>query len=181
MRLKFFVFADLFEARAILLGRLGNHENALQIYVHRLQDYQSAEESVSPSSFIPFQHLICFLPFRYCVRIYLSNPSSRIFLILLRIYLIPRPPIDKPLIPPALSLIAKHSTKLEPLEVIDLLPPMLTMQEVHSFFLRTLRDGKAQRNDGLMLREVMKSRGEQVDWRLMKLQDKRVRISDTRV
>ncbi|CDZ96570.1 Vacuolar assembly/sorting proteins VPS39/VAM6/VPS3 [Phaffia rhodozyma] len=152
---------ELFEARAVLLGRLGNHENALQIYVHRLEDYKKAEE--------------------YCVRTYLSNPSSPVFLVLLRIYLIPRAPTDKPLIPPALSLIAKHSTKLEPLEVIEILPPMLTMKDVHSFFLRTLRDSNAQRNEKLVLREVMKCREEQIDWRLMKLQDNRVRISDTRV
>ena len=34
----------LFEARAILLGRLGKHEAALDIYVHRLHDYNEAEE-----------------------------------------------------------------------------------------------------------------------------------------
>ena len=34
---------DLFEARAILLGRLGKHEAALDIYVNRLQDYDAAE------------------------------------------------------------------------------------------------------------------------------------------
>lgn len=37
-------FEGLFEAKAILLGRLGRHENALEIYVHRLQDYLKAEE-----------------------------------------------------------------------------------------------------------------------------------------
>ncbi len=31
------------EARAILLGRMGNHEEALQIYVYRLEDYSAAE------------------------------------------------------------------------------------------------------------------------------------------
>jgi hypothetical protein len=35
---------DLFEARAILLGRLGRHEHALELYVYRLQDYLKAEE-----------------------------------------------------------------------------------------------------------------------------------------
>lgn len=34
------------EARAILLGRLGNHDEALRIYVHRLKDYSAAEASV---------------------------------------------------------------------------------------------------------------------------------------
>lgn len=31
-------------ARALLLGRLGNHEAALQIYVNRLESYSDAEE-----------------------------------------------------------------------------------------------------------------------------------------
>ena len=35
---------DLYEARAILLGRLGRHDQALETYVYRLQDYMKAEE-----------------------------------------------------------------------------------------------------------------------------------------
>ena len=35
---------DLHEARAILLGRLGRHDQALETYVYRLQDFMKAEE-----------------------------------------------------------------------------------------------------------------------------------------
>lgn len=35
---------DLFEARAILLGRLGRHDQALELYVYRMHDYLKAEE-----------------------------------------------------------------------------------------------------------------------------------------
>ena len=35
---------DLFEARAILLGRLGRHDQALEMYVYRMEDYLKAEE-----------------------------------------------------------------------------------------------------------------------------------------
>jgi hypothetical protein len=31
------------EMKAILLGRMGKHDEALRIYVYRLQDYASAE------------------------------------------------------------------------------------------------------------------------------------------
>ena len=34
----------MYEIRAVLLGRLGQHEGALQIYVQRLKDFQKAEE-----------------------------------------------------------------------------------------------------------------------------------------
>jgi hypothetical protein len=37
---------DLYEARAILLGRLGRHDQALETYVYRLQNYAKAEECV---------------------------------------------------------------------------------------------------------------------------------------
>ena len=35
---------DLYEVRATLLGRLGRHEGALQIYVYQLEDHRTAEE-----------------------------------------------------------------------------------------------------------------------------------------
>lgn len=37
----------MFEARAVLLGRLGRHEAALETYVYRLRDYIKAEEYVA--------------------------------------------------------------------------------------------------------------------------------------
>jgi len=38
---------DMHEVRAILLGRLGRHEGALQIYVYQLEDHATAEQCVS--------------------------------------------------------------------------------------------------------------------------------------
>jgi Vam6/Vps39-like protein vacuolar protein sorting-associated protein 39 len=40
------VLIDLFEARAILLGKLGRHDSALELYVYRLRDYDKAEQYV---------------------------------------------------------------------------------------------------------------------------------------
>lgn len=37
---------DMHEARAVLLGRLGRHEGALQIYVYQLEDHATAEQYV---------------------------------------------------------------------------------------------------------------------------------------
>jgi hypothetical protein len=41
-----FIHIDLFEARAILLGKLGRHDSALELYVYRLRDYAKAERCV---------------------------------------------------------------------------------------------------------------------------------------
>lgn len=38
---------DLFEERAILLSRIGQHDQALDIYVYKLKNYVMAEEYVS--------------------------------------------------------------------------------------------------------------------------------------
>ena len=43
---------DLYEARAILLGRLGRHDQALETYVYRLQNYAKAEEYVDSLIFL---------------------------------------------------------------------------------------------------------------------------------
>ena len=37
-------FTGFFEAKAILLGRIGRHKNALEIYAYKLHHYLKAEE-----------------------------------------------------------------------------------------------------------------------------------------
>ena len=37
-------FSGFYEERAILLGRLGRHEQALSIYIHTLNNIRMAEE-----------------------------------------------------------------------------------------------------------------------------------------
>lgn len=43
---------DLFEARAILLGKLGRHDSALELYVYRLRDYDKAERYADRRPFV---------------------------------------------------------------------------------------------------------------------------------
>lgn len=40
---------DLYEARAVLLGRMGRHEHTLELYVYKLKNYAKAEEYVFSS------------------------------------------------------------------------------------------------------------------------------------
>jgi tetratricopeptide (TPR) repeat protein len=41
--------ADYYEARAVVLSKMGNHKQALQIYVFDMKDYQKAEECALPT------------------------------------------------------------------------------------------------------------------------------------
>ncbi|ORY29789.1 hypothetical protein BCR39DRAFT_588162 [Naematelia encephala] len=150
------------EARAILVGRMGNHEEALRIYVFRLKDYSAAEA--------------------YCGRLYAKEPDPHgIFLLLLRIYLLPAKPSDPVLLDPAISLIATHGVRLDANEVLALLPPLVTMEDVKAFFVRTLRDSHAKKNDHRVVKSLVSARKERVDRVLMGLQIKRVRVSDQRI
>ncbi|TBU49828.1 hypothetical protein BD309DRAFT_850781 [Dichomitus squalens] len=154
---------DLFEAKALLLGRLGRHDSALEVYVYRLQDFPKAEE--------------------YCKRVYqpgAGSPTAAVFLTLLRIYLLPGPaaPPAASLLPPALELISRHSPRLDPVATLQLLPPLVTAQDVGAFLLEALREPLF---DTRVVRNVAKARQEQVARRLIALQSKRVRITESRI
>jgi hypothetical protein len=41
-----FVDSEFFEARAIVFSKMGQHRQALEIYVFKLEDYAKAEECV---------------------------------------------------------------------------------------------------------------------------------------
>ncbi|KAI0787910.1 hypothetical protein C8Q74DRAFT_1366714 [Fomes fomentarius] len=152
---------DLFEAKAVLLGRLGRHDSALEVYVYRLRDFLKAEE--------------------YCKRIYYPNsPTSNVFLTLLRIYLLPgsSAPPAADLLPPALELISRHSPRLDPVATLQLLPPLVTAQDLRAFLLESLR---APVFDTRVVRSIHKAREEQIAGRLTVLQSKRVRITESRI
>ncbi|KAF9448658.1 hypothetical protein P691DRAFT_668993 [Macrolepiota fuliginosa MF-IS2] len=152
---------ELYEARAILLGRLGRHDQALELYVYRLQDYLKAEE--------------------YCKRIYQPNTStSSVFLTLLRLYLRPtfKLPSSTDLLQPALDLISRHNPRLDPVETLNLLPPLVTADDVRAFLIEALR---APIFDTRVVRHVSKARHDLVARQLMALQARRVRVTDSRI
>ncbi|KAF8634148.1 hypothetical protein AX15_001050 [Amanita polypyramis BW_CC] len=150
---------DLFEARAILLGRLGRHGQALELYVYRLRDYVKAEE--------------------YCQRVYQpGTETSNVFLSLLRLYLRPTVKTDSDLLQPAVELISRHSSRLDAAETLKLLPPLVTARDVSKFLSEALR---APLFDTRVVREISKARGEQVSRKLAALQARRVKVTDSRI
>lgn len=149
---------ELFEARAILLGKLGRHQHALEIYVYRLHDYSAAES--------------------YCKRIYQpDSPTSNVFLTLLRIYLRPTTQTCD-MLKPALDLITRHSPRLDVVETLQLLPPLVTAKDVRAFLVEALR---VPIFDSHVIREISKARNEQIARKLMVLQSNRVKVSDSRI
>lgn len=151
---------DAPEAQAVLLGRLGKHDEALRIYVYRLKDYAAAET--------------------YCARVHAKEPDKGIFLHLLRLYLRPNKGEDV-LVNPALALIAKHGTRMDPRAVPELLPPLVPVKELHDFFQRTLGDERARRNEHRITRGLLAARKAEVERLVVGLEVKRVRVTDQRM
>ncbi|KAG6916169.1 hypothetical protein DXG01_008142 [Tephrocybe rancida] len=150
---------DLFEARAILLGRLGRHDQALELYVYRMHDYIKAEE--------------------YCKRVYeLGTETKGVFLTLLRLYLRPTVNIKEDLLAPALDLIGRHNSRLDIVETLQLLPPLVTAQDVRAFLVEALRTPIFDTN---VIRHISKARNDQLSRKLMLLQTKRVKVTDSRI
>jgi len=119
----------------------------------------------------------------YCSKVYAKSPDPHgIFLLLLRIYLRPSPSSQDPiLLIPALSFIAKHGVQLDADEVLALLPPLVTMDDVRFFLIRTLRDGFAKRNEHRVVKQLVGARKEDVERVSLGLQVKRVRVTDQRM
>lgn len=214
----------LYQARATLLGRMGQHEGALGIYVHKLKDHSRAEE--------------------YCKRVWNENlrrerdqshfsrdefgtemnrnPSTtsssarndsnqkdidpgkedrNVFLTLLRIYLRPTSNVntitsqsakstseenpssssDSYLqLEPAISLISRHSARLDTSSVLSLLPPLVKLKDIQSFTTRALQQSTANRNEYRVLREISQARDLQVEERRISRLRKRIRVEENR-
>ncbi|MBW0468986.1 hypothetical protein O181_008701 [Austropuccinia psidii MF-1] len=182
---------DMFEARALTLGNMGQHDAALSIYVHRLGNLVTAEE--------------------YCKRIYSKtlNTDGSIFVILLKIYLRPMPnmtmkgyhfitstltPLDgggttrgaqlssSDLLDAALKLISDHGNKISNIaEVLDLLPSLISLEKLQVFVLKSFRRLKATRKELMILKECSQSRLDEVELGLKVMEDRAVKIDDKRL
>lgn len=167
---------DLYEARAILLGRLGRHNQALETYVYRLQNYAKAEEYVDS---LIFPNQFWSPHTRHCKRVYRAGTgTSGIFLELLKLYLRPTVQTSSNLLQPALELIGRHGPRLDAVETLQLLPPLVTADDIRPFLIESLR---IPAFDTRVVREINKARNDQLSRRLMALQSRRVKVTDSRM
>uniref|UniRef100_UPI00398E877B vam6/Vps39-like protein isoform X2 n=1 Tax=Pristiophorus japonicus TaxID=55135 RepID=UPI00398E877B len=141
-----FPFDGLLEERALLMGQMGLHEQALFIYVHILKNIKMAEE--------------------YCHKHYDWNRDGNkdVYLSLLRMYLSPpdihcvgpiRMEIPEPQanLQAALQVLELHHSKLDTTKTLNLLPANTQIREIR-VFLENVLEGNAQRR---RCNQVMKS------------------------
>lgn len=108
-------------------------------------------------------------------------------MMLLKLYLRPeRPPAkgsattnaQTSYLRPALALISRHSPRLDSVETLQLLPPLVTASDVSEYLSEALR---TRRIDVRVERELWKARDDQLARKLIDFESKRVKIDVARL
>ncbi|KAM4013849.1 vam6/Vps39-like protein [Anomaloglossus baeobatrachus] len=145
-----FPFDGLLEERALLLGRMGKHEQALFIYVHILKDTNMAEQ--------------------YCHKHYdyAKDGNKDVYLSLIRMYLSPpdghclgpikmKQVLALPNISAALAVLEQHHAKLNTTKAIDLLPANTQIREIQIFLEKVLEENAQRKRFNQVLKNLLHS------------------------
>ncbi|GFR11295.1 hypothetical protein TNCT_648011 [Trichonephila clavata] len=131
----------LYDEGAIVLGRLGRHEEALTIYIHVLQNFAKAEN--------------------YCRKNYCKDkPGNQdVYLMLLKLYL-PSPdnqkvnipvvgniPQPEPDIDRAISILKQYADEIDSFKALSLLPSIIPVSAVKDFLECVLHNIQTQKYD----------------------------------
>lgn len=167
-----------FEARAIVLCAMGNHKQALSIYVYSMHDYVKAEEYCNRvyASEQETEQQPCLLdmstthekhgslqsPRPYSPPITVTDSSSskdsgmaasNIFATLLGLYL--RPPAgEETRWPQALDLLSRHGARLPASSTLELMPADLAVRELESYFLGRMRTSTSALRQSQVMRAL---------------------------
>eukprot|EP01116_Phalansterium_solitarium_P000135 TRINITY_DN10090_c0_g1_i1.p1 TRINITY_DN10090_c0_g1~~TRINITY_DN10090_c0_g1_i1.p1 ORF type:complete len:892 (-),score=174.91 TRINITY_DN10090_c0_g1_i1:69-2744(-) len=157
-----FPFDDLFEERAILLSRIGQHKEALHIYAHKLQAPLAAEA--------------------YCQKHYdASQEGARdVYLSLLRVYLQPADDM-LPMVSPALALLNKHYKRINIPKALELFPASVPLKDLYPVLECVLQDNTQARRNGQVLKNLLKSENLQIQEQLIGVRSRVVKMTEDRM
>ncbi|EXX74415.1 Vam6p [Rhizophagus irregularis DAOM 197198w] len=153
---------DFYEARAILLSRLGQHDQALNIYVHKLKNEKLAEE--------------------YCVKNYIEtdDPTKNVFISLLKVYLRPSNG-EKLMLEPAIRLLSRHGSFVSASDALNMLPLTTKVSELYQFVEKYIRENNKNRNMNMIIKNLLKADQRQVEEQLMFYRSRRVKIDEDKM
>ncbi|CAG8946677.1 unnamed protein product [Penicillium salamii] len=139
---------NFYEARAILFSKMGQHRQALEIYVFKLENHEKAEE--------------------YCNHVHLSEKpeeENTIYLTLLSLYLSP-PHGYTPQNDPAIDLLAKHGSRLPADAALKLIPDQQAVQKLEFYFKGRMRAANSVFNEARIVANLRKARDMQIQAQL---------------
>lgn len=154
----------LYESRALVLSAMGNHKQALAIYVFQLNDYVKAEDYCNRIYLTEQACLLDATVLHPSISTHVQDDSHKpnIFALLLGLYLGP-PPNEVKRWPQALDLLSKHGARLPASSTLSLMPDDLAVAELEAYFRGRIRHAtSALRQDKIVrsLEDVRKAHTE---------------------
>ncbi|XP_064600177.1 vam6/Vps39-like protein [Liolophura sinensis] len=150
-----FPLDGFYEERAILLGRLGRHSQALGIYVHILQDTELAE--------------------KYCKRHYskYKEGNKEVYANLIKLYLQPPEPSSlgltsgmrynpKPNLPAAFKLLESHASKVDTAQALEMLPANTEVKQILTYLENVMEEKAASKRSCQVLKSLLYAENLQV-------------------
>jgi hypothetical protein len=113
---------DLYADCAILYGKLGDHERALRLLVQKLRDFTTAEN--------------------YCIVNSTDTDlaaRTRLFHLLLSIYLDPNNERRETFVAPAVSLLNSNRAEFDTTKVLQCIPDNWSLGLIHQFLMSSIR------------------------------------------
>lgn len=171
----------LFEEAAVVMGKLGRHSEALEIYIRILRDPMKAD--------------------RYCRQQYRRNPELNrdVFLTLLRMHLEPPNPSSQVLsmhasVRPhldnnglvsgaadakmALGVLALHTHEMDPLRALQMLPAQLLVSDVRDFLRKVLDRRSRKLHDAELYKSLLFAENLQVQERCMRCKSTKLVVTE---
>ncbi|XP_066141377.1 vam6/Vps39-like protein [Euwallacea fornicatus] len=173
--IKDFQTNSLLEEKALILGRLGKHDQAIALYVRALSDINKAKE--------------------YCARIYEKGgpDSQNVYAYLITLILKPdsfplalpgvtlSPKTAQPDLELALQLLEENASKVNPLEILTTFPNDIPVSRIHQFLSVALHKGLQERRKEQLLKGLLYAEHLQLQETKLKLQGKHVLITEMNV
>jgi hypothetical protein len=154
---------------------MGQHKQALEIYVFKLEDPEKAEEWVGPPASVEIDSLTD--PIRYCNQMHVSKDLSQtlspdatrklapseseaddhpsIYHTLLSLYL--RPPHGyQPQYGPAIDILTRHGSRLPAGSTLDLIPETFPVHDLEFYFRGRIRSANSVVNESRVVAALRK-------------------------
>ena len=176
---------QLYEARAILFSKMGNHRQALEIYVFKLNSAAKAEEYCNQVYFEAMSDTSKAASRRKSTNDPVDEAPS-IYHDLLNLYLNP-PKGESSCWGPAIELMAKHGARLPASSTLDLIPPELLVKKLEFYFRGRIRNANTIMNESMIVAGLRKVDAVRIQSELLLGNEtgggrsRRVRVDDERV
>ncbi|EED15572.1 vacuolar morphogenesis protein AvaB, putative [Talaromyces stipitatus ATCC 10500] len=146
---------NFYEARAIVFSKMGQHRQALEIYVFQLKEHEKAEEYCNHIHITEETSTAEVAPSQRLAPTDADNTKPTIYLTLLSLYLSP-PHGYKAQYGPALDILAKHGSRLPANSTLDLIPEDIAVQELEFYFRNRIRAASSIVNEARIVANLKK-------------------------